>query len=68
MHELLVSILIISLTMFLLCSGKVKRLALKEKKSMCCKCISNAKAETNSPMATVYGRRSRFFKNISFIV
>lgn len=33
MHELLVSFLIISLTMLLLCSWKVKRLALKEKKN-----------------------------------
>lgn len=33
MRELLVSFLIISLTIFLLCSWKVKRLALKEKKN-----------------------------------
>lgn len=54
MRELLVSFLIISLTIFLLCSWKVKRLALKEKKkSICGKCILNAKAGTNSPMATI---------------
>lgn len=57
------------LTMFLLCSWKVKRLALKEKKkSICGKCTLNAKAETNSAMATIYGRRSWFFKSLNFTV
>lgn len=39
-----------------------------KKKSICGKCILNAKAGTNSPMATIYRRRLWFFRSHSFTV
>lgn len=66
MHKRLVSFLIISLTMFLLCTGKVKRLALKEKViNTCGNCILTAKAKD-------YGKKfssgNKMWKNIEVLI
>lgn len=46
-----------------------QKISFKGKKTpICGKCILNAKAETNSPMATTYRRRSWFFKSFSFTI